>query len=184
MPHITAELFATLDGTVSAPQHWHGPFWDPAMGQRTEQLLAAADVMLLGRNTYLEHADYWPTDTSAMGDLMNGIAKIVVSTTLSSPQWQNTTIVDDGLAAAHEHLGGRNVVVTGSVAMIKSLLRLGLLDELRLIVDPVVVDNGIRLFTESLKNPLRLVESVPYPTGAVSLHYAIEAGADPEASQR
>jgi dihydrofolate reductase len=173
MAHITAELFSTLDGTVSSPQDWHGPYWEAEMGERTEPLLTESEVMLLGRNTYLEHAAYWPTDDGSMADPMNGIAKVVVSATLGEPEWQNTRAARDGLASAVAGLGDSRVVVTGSVALVRGLLDAGLLDELRLIVDPLVMEGGTRLFDGSGRIALQLTEAVPFAGGAVSLHYAI-----------
>jgi dihydrofolate reductase len=105
LAHITSELFCTLDGIVSSPQDWHGPYWNPVDGERTERLLSESDVMLLGRNTYLEHAAYWPTDSGTMADLMNGIPKVVVSSTLDQPGWANTTTARGGLKLALESLG-------------------------------------------------------------------------------
>lgn len=175
MTRIAAELFSTLDGRVSSPQDWHGLYWTPEAGAATERLLGASQLMLLGRNTYLEHAAYWPTDTGTMADLMNGIPKLVVSTTLDRADWENTSIARDGLEAALDSVEGRDIVVTGSVALVKSLLRIGRLDELRLIVDPVVAGSGTRLFDDGTDIGLTLIESKPQDSGAVSLHYAVGA---------
>jgi dihydrofolate reductase len=175
MAHITSELFCTLDGIVSAPQDWHGPYWDAEAGERTERLLAESDVMLLGRNTYLEHAGYWPSDSGSMADLMNSIPKLVVSSTLETADWANTTIASTGLDAALASLGDQRVVVTGSVALVQSLLAAGALDELRLIIDPVVVGEGTRLFDGAHGMPLRLVEQFTNPAGAISARYATDA---------
>jgi dihydrofolate reductase len=128
--------------------------------------------MLLGRNTYLEHAGYWPSDTGSMADLMNGISKVVVSSTLDTADWANTTIEPKGLDAALESLGERRVVVTGSVALVQSLLAAGALDELRLIIDPVIVGEGTRLFDGIPAMPLRLLEQFTGPAGATSVHYS------------
>jgi dihydrofolate reductase len=173
MAHITSELFCTLDGIVSKPQEWHGPYWDAEAGERTERLLADSDVMLLGRNTYFEHAGYWPTDTGTMADLMNGISKVVVSSTLDAPEWANTTVARGGLRAALDSLGAQRVVVTGSVALVKSLLTGGALDELRLIMDPVIVGDGTRLCEGVTGMQLELVEEFTGPNGTISARYAI-----------
>jgi dihydrofolate reductase len=113
-----------------------------------------------------------------MADLMNGIPKLVVSATLDRADWQNTSIARDGLEAALDGLDGlegRDVVVTGSVALVKSLLRIGRLDELRLIVDPIVTGSGTQLFDDGTDIGLSLIESTPQESGAVSLHYAVGA---------
>jgi dihydrofolate reductase len=172
LAHITSELFCTLDGIVSSPQDWHGPYWNPEDGERTERLLAESELMLLGRNTYLEHAAYWPTDSGSMADLMNGIAKVVVSSTLDKPEWANTTVARNGLLAALESLGERKVIVTGSVALVKGLLAAGALDELRLIIDPLVVTHGTRLFEGINEMSLTLIEEFTADSGAISARYA------------
>jgi dihydrofolate reductase len=172
MAHITAELFCTLNGVVSSPQDWHGPYWTNDAGERTERLLEDSEVMLLGRNTYLEHAEYWPTDAGSMADLMNGIPKLVVSATLDAVDWASSRLAGEGLDSALAELGDARTVVTGSVALVRSLIAAGELDELRLIVDPVIVANGTRLFDDAPDRSLRLVESIPSSTGAVTLQYA------------
>lgn len=173
MAHITSELFCTLDGIVSSPQDWHGPYWDAEAGDRTEQLLAGSDVMLLGRNTYLEHAAYWPSDSGSMADLMNGIPKVVVSSTLESADWNNASVARNGVDAAIGALGDQRVVVTGSVALVKSLLAAGALDELSLIIDPLIVGDGTRLFDGLGAVELRTLEMHTGPGGAISARYAI-----------
>jgi dihydrofolate reductase len=172
MPHITAELFITLDGVVEAPQNW-GDHWVPEMGAGTEQLLDSAEVMLLGRNSYLEHAGYWPTETGRMADLMNGIPKLVVSSTLRDPEWNNTTVEAGGLDAALASLGSRRVAVTGSVALVQSLIAAGALDELRLLMSPIVLGSGVRLFEGAAPVTLQLAESVPFTSGAIGLTYRL-----------
>jgi dihydrofolate reductase len=130
--------------------------------------------MLLGRNTYLEHAGYWPTDTGSMADLMNGIPKLVLSATLQAVDWSNSRLASEGLDAALVELGGAKTVITGSVALVRSLIAAGELDELRLIVDPVIVARGTRLFDDAPDRSLRLVDSNQSSTGAVSLQYALD----------
>lgn len=176
MRKITSELFCTLDGVVSSPDKWHGPFHDNGVSELIEAGMAAADTMLLGRNTYLEHVGYWPEATGSMADLMNGIPKIVVSASLEKVAWQNTTLltgdVTKKVSELKEQSSGGPILITGSVALVKTLMGAGLLNELRLIVDPIVVGEGTRLFdpvTESAT--FALVDVTRFDTGAIALTY-------------
>ncbi|WP_131738422.1 dihydrofolate reductase family protein [Actinomadura roseirufa] len=176
MRRITAELFSTLDGVVDAPEKWHIPFHTDAMAALTEETLAASDTMLLGRATYLEHAGYWPDESGRLADLMNGIHKIVYTTTLTDLAWNNSTPAAGDIAARVRELKdgpGGGIAVTGSVSVVRALLRAGLLDELRLIIDPVVAGTGERLFEEGLDHAtFGLVESRAFDTGALSVTYS------------
>ncbi|MFI6599893.1 dihydrofolate reductase family protein [Nonomuraea sp. NPDC050536] len=171
MTKITAELFSTLDGVVSAPEEWHGPYFTEEMGARTGELIAASGVMLLGRRTYEMHAGYWPTADDPMAELMNSIPKLVVTWTLETFDWENSSALK-GTVADLKAEGGPDILITGSVALVQSLLREALIDELRLIVDPLVAVEGTRLF-QGYDGPhgLRLLDSHPFSTGALSLTY-------------
>src|SRR4051812_45232565 len=100
MRKLTAELFSTLDGIVSGPQHWHGPYFTEEAGRQTEESLATSDLMLLGGNTYDEHAGYWPTAEGRMADLMNGIPKLVVTSRTEPLLWSNSTQLSGDVEAA------------------------------------------------------------------------------------
>jgi dihydrofolate reductase len=175
MRKLTAELFSTLDGIVSGPQQWHGPYFSEEAGRQTEESLATSDLMLLGGNTYDEHAGYWPTAEGRMADLMNGIAKVVVTSRTEPLEWSNSSqlsgAVETSIRNLKEQPGG-DILITGSVALVKSLLGAGLLDELRLIVDPIVVAEGARLFDTAPSSEWSLTATTPHPTGAVSLTYS------------
>jgi len=147
------------------------------MGRRTEELLAASDVMLLGRSTYLEHAGFWPTADGRMAELMNGIAKLVVTSTLSELSWSNSRRLSADLRSEVGALsdGDQHVLVAGSVRLVKTLLGWGGLDRLRLIVDPIVLGAGTRLFDDGERHALQLIEEQRFATGAVSLTYDIAA---------
>jgi hypothetical protein len=104
MRKITAELFSTLDGIVSGPQHWHGPYFSEEAGRQTEESLANSDLMLLGANTYDEHAGYWPTADGRMAELMNGIAKLVVTSRSEPLEWSNSTRLSGEVEASVSEL--------------------------------------------------------------------------------
>ncbi|MFI7233310.1 dihydrofolate reductase family protein [Nonomuraea angiospora] len=177
MRKIVAELFSSLDGVVGSPDQWHGPFHDEEMEQRIAANLAAADTMLLGRRTYEEHAGYWPTATGVLADRMNDLHKVVFSATLPALEWRNSTLVGGDAIKEITRLRrepGKDIVVTGSVTLVQELLRAGLLDELRLLIDPVVVREGRKLF-EGGGDRLTwtLLASHSYRSGTVSATYAV-----------
>ncbi|MBO2448978.1 dihydrofolate reductase family protein [Actinomadura barringtoniae] len=174
MKKIVSELFMTLDGVVAEPGKWHSPFHDPEMDRAIEAGMAAADTMLLGRRTYEEHAGYWPAATGSMADLMNGLPKVVLSTTLTAPKWKNTSLITtfDEVANLKEAPGDGPILITGSPTLVRALLRNGLLDELRLLIDPVVTGTGARLFED---RPLGFerVATEAFPSGSLSVTYAV-----------
>ena len=179
MRKIVAGTFVSLDGVMESPDQWHFPYFDDAMGQAVGSQMAEADAMLLGRVTYQEFASYWPqqTDDTPGADFMNPVQKYVVSTTLSNvDEWQNSTLIDgNNFVAEIQRLKaspGKNINVTGSARLVQSLLREGLLDELRLLVHPIVVGKGKRLLDgDTGQVPLKLVDSQTFDTGVLYLTY-------------
>ncbi|GIH06820.1 pyrimidine reductase [Rhizocola hellebori] len=174
MRKIVAGLFISLDGVVEAPQNWHFPYFNDEMGQAVGEQMGGAEAMLLGRVTYDEFASYWPHQDpdGEMVAQMNNTPKYVVSTTLSNPEWQNTTVIGlDELAKLKQEPGG-DLGMSGSPTLVRSLLRAGLLDELRLLVHPIVVGSGKRLFPDgSDSQPLKLLDSKTFETGVMYLTY-------------
>jgi len=177
MRKIVAGLFISLDGVVEAADQWMGPWFNAELGQTVGSLMAEQDAMLLGRVTYQEFAGHWPHQTGEMADTMNGTAKYVVSGTLPSADWQNTTLIPAASALADiaelKQKPGQNIGMTGSGTLVSSLLREGLLDELHLLVFPLVVGSGKRLFgTPGDKLPLELLGSATFQNGVVHVTYA------------
>jgi dihydrofolate reductase len=177
MRKIVAGLFISLDGVIEDPNEWTGPWFNAELGQAVGSMIAAQDTMLLGRVTYDAFAAHWPHQTGEMADTMNGTAKYVVSGTLKSADWQNTTLIPGDRAAEQiaelKRQPGKNIGMTGSGTLASWLLREGLLDELRLLVIPVVLGHGKRLFAEpGDKVPLRLLDSATFATGVMHLAYA------------
>ncbi len=177
MRKIVAGLFISLDGVIEAPQTWHFPYFNDEMGAAVGAQMAASDAMLLGRVTYQEFAAFWP---SAPADdpftaVMNNTPKYVVSTTLETAEWQNTTLINGNIAeeiAQLKQQPGKEIGITGSATLVRSLLRMNLLDELRLLVHPIVVGTGKRLFPDgSEQTPLKLADSRTFSTGVVYLTY-------------
>ncbi len=178
MRNIVAGLFVSLDGVFEAPDQWHFPYFNDEMGAAVESQMAAADAMLLGRVTYQEFASFWPhqnNDELNFADHMNTTPKYVVSTTLDSVDWQNSTLIKGDVNAELTKLKqqpGKNISITGSGILVESLLRDKLLDELVLLVHPIVVGKGKRLFAnEGDRQPLELVDAKTFSTGVLSLTY-------------
>ena len=177
MRKIVSGLFISLDGVIEAPNDWTGPWFNPELGQAVGSFIAAQDAMLLGRVSYDEFAAFWPQQTGDMADSMNGTAKYVVSGTLKSAEWQNSTLIPAASAIAEiaelKQRPGKNIGMTGSATLVSSLLREGLLDELHLFVFPVVLGSGKRLFAApGDKLPLKLINSATFDTGVLHLTYA------------
>jgi dihydrofolate reductase len=176
MRKIVANFFISLDGVVERPDQWHFPYFNEEMGEVVGAGMATSDTMLLGRKTYQEFAGYWPSQSEPPADHMNGIQKVVVSTTLERAEWQNSTLIRANVAEELTRLKsqpGKEIGTVGSATLVRSLIRDGLLDELRLLLHPIVVGKGQRLFEDGLdKVPLKLVASRPFSTGVLYLTYA------------
>jgi dihydrofolate reductase len=174
MRKIVSGLFISLDGVVEAPDQWQFPYFNEEMGNAVQSLMGGSEAMLLGRRTYEEFAAYWPTSTDDFAGYMNDTPKYVVSNTLTSADWQNSTLVSGDvlkeLARLKEQPGG-NLGMTGSGTLVRSLLREGLLDELHLLVHPIIVGTGKRLFDDGPRIPLRLTNSQTFSTGVLDLTY-------------
>ena len=177
MRKIVAGIMTSLDGVIESPEQWMGPYFAPELGQVVGSIMGAQDAMLLGRVTYETLAAYWPQQAGEMADTMNNTPKYVVSGTLKSADWQNSTLIPAAGAvaeiAALKQRPGRNIGMTGSGILTAALLREGLLDELHLFVFPLIVGSGQRLFgAPGSQLPLKLLGSAPFPTGVVHLTYA------------
>lgn len=180
MRKIVAGLWMSLDGVMESPEKWSFAYMNDEAGQAVGAQFAASDAMLLGRRTYEEFAAVWPSRTSAefgpIADAMNNTPKYVVSTTLDTVEWQNSTLIKGNLAEELNKLQqqpGKNIAITGSATLVRSLLQEGLLDELMLLICPIVLGAGKRLFEDGGHQvPLKLVESKAFSTGVLSVAYA------------
>jgi dihydrofolate reductase len=178
MRKIVAAEHLTLDGVVQSPEKWSFQYFNDELIGAIGASMASADTMLLGRRTYQEFAAVWPdrgTD-EPVAAVMNNTPKLVVSTTLDTVEWQNSTLITGNLVEELTRLKrqpGKNISVVGSPTLVRSLLREGLLDELQLLVYPIVVGTGERLFPDKGEPvPLRLVDATTFGTGVLSLTYA------------
>ncbi len=173
---LAATLFMTLDGVVEAPDKWSFPFWSDETGKFKLDELRATDALLLGRVTYEGFAAAWPgrKDEEGFADRFNSMPKYVASKTLKKPEWNNSHLVKGDLAAEVSKLKqqpGHDIVIHGSPTLIRSLLPHDLIDEYRLLVYPIVLGRGKRLFDEASQAKLKLVESETFSKGVVKLVY-------------
>lgn len=178
MRKVTAGLFVSLDGVVESPEKWHFPYFNDEMGEAVGAAISSSDAMLLGRVTYQEFAAYWPgvsSEDEPFATHMNNTPKYVVSKTLDKAEWNNSTLISGNVAEEITKLKqqpGKNIGITGSATLVQSLLQDDLLDELGLMIHPVVVGSGKRLFQEGGgPKGLKLVDSMTFSTGVVSLTY-------------
>jgi dihydrofolate reductase len=178
MRKIVAGLFISLDGVTESPDKWQFPYFSDALGAEIGAQMAASDALLLGRVTYQDFASYWPSAPAEepFAAHLNNTPKYVVSTTLDTVTWQNSTLINGDVGAeitALKQQPGKNINITGSATLVRSLLRDGLLDELRLLVHPVVVGGGKHLFEGmDAQMALTLVEAKTLDKGVLSLVYA------------
>ena len=184
---IAAGLFMSLDGVVESPSQWGFQYMNDEMNKGIAAGIAQADAVLIGRRTYLEFAELWPNQGSEvpMADFLNHTRKYVVSTTLDTLAWQPATLIKGNLAEELMKLKqqpGGIIQIPGSPTLVRSLLRLGLLDILNLSICPVVVGSGMRLFDEITKQvPLKLVHATILSTGVLGATYQpVRASGFPE----
>jgi dihydrofolate reductase len=184
--------FISLDGVIQAPggadedtegefKHggWTWPYWHDDIGAAFGALMQEVDTFLLGRKTYVTHANAFepmkPGDY--FGDMMNAPSKYVVSRTLEKPIWRNTTIIRDNVVEAVRKLKaapGKNIMTDGSHQLVHTLLEHDLVDELHLLLYPLILGGGKRLIPERVHATFKLKAATPYPSGVVGLHYERE----------
>jgi dihydrofolate reductase len=175
MGFIKSSLFISLDGVIESPETWHFEYFNDEMGAVVGEQMAGNDATLLGRQTYDEFASYWPNadPNDPITGLMNGARKYVVSTTLAEATWQNCTVINGDVKAELTQLKtDTRLGTTGSATLVRWLLEQGLVDELHLLVHPVVVGHGKKLFADGAKVPLQLVSATTFTTGVLHLVYA------------
>jgi dihydrofolate reductase len=177
MHKVTAGLFSSIDGVVEAPNEWQ-PAFDEEMGAVLSRMLEEQDAVLLGRMTFTEWAEYWPTSTDEpFASWINTIPKYVASDTLDSvAHWSNSNLIEgsvaDFIAELRERDGG-TIGTAGSPTLVRCLIEQGLLDELTLMISPVVAGGGRkRLFpNDAALTKTELIEAVPTSSGALIATY-------------
>ncbi len=184
MRKVIVSEFVTLDDVMEDPggaekfAHggWTMPYWDEEIGKVKFDELFASDALLLGRVTYQGFAAAWPgrTDEAGFADRMNSLHKYVVSTTLEEVEWNNSRLIKGNIVEEISKLKqqpGQDILIAGSGELVHTLMQHDLVDDYRLLVYPVVLGSGKRLFQGGSKTTLRLVETRTFPSGVVLLEY-------------
>src|SRR5512142_762479 len=187
MRKLIVSEFVTLDGVMQAPGGkdedrdggfeyggWTWPYWHDDIGRSFGTLMQDVDAFLLGRRTYVIHAEaFEPMPAGDLfGDLMNAPKKYVVSRTLTEPKWRNTTIIRDNVMESVRALkgqAGKNILTDGSSQLVHALLAHDLVDELRLLLYPLTLGSGKRVLPEGVHATFSLMAATPYPSGVVGL---------------
>ena len=190
MGKVVVSQFVTVDGVVEDPGGsekspyggWAFQFDRGAEGDQFKfDEVTAAEALLLGRRTYEGFAEAWPSREGEFADKFNNMPKYVVSSTLDDPAWNNTTVLGTDVPAAVAHLKGEiagDILVNGSVQLAGELIDHDLVDELRLMVFPIVIGGGLRLFGErKVPRPLRLIESRQAGETLITIYAPADAAA-------
>ena len=183
MKRIIAGLFISLDGVVEAPDQWHFPYFNDEMGVAVDAMLGPAETILFGRKTYDSFAGAWPEREAAgeedapFAKKLGDARKIVASNRRLEFTWRNSEQLEGDLVEAVTALknepGDGTIGMSGSISVVRQLLDAGLLDELHLLVHPIAVRKGMRLFDECESSvPLTLISSDRFETGVLNLVYA------------
>ena len=181
MTSVISTLFISLDGVAEIDPVWHFPYFDDAMGAAVGEDYADTDALLLGRATCVSFAGAWPgRETAGEADAgfakeLGDVRKLVATHGDEDLGWRNAEATDDllaSVAALRAEPGVEKVLVAGSLSVVRQLLAAGELDELRLLVHPVIAGSGGRLYETLDLQPLKLLSSAVFPTGVVRLIYA------------
>jgi dihydrofolate reductase len=174
------QMNVTLDGLMEGPRHeldYTAQFPDPDFDRYASEMLQSIDGVLLGRRTYELFAGYWPTATGPDADRLNELPKTVFSRTLKSLQWNNSRLVSDNVVQEVERLkreSGKELALFGSADLGSTLVRLGLIDEIRLLVSPVLLGKGTPMFQEIGRIvDLKLTRASTWSSGIVVLYYEL-----------
>jgi dihydrofolate reductase len=177
MRPIVNSTFVSLDGVINHMEHWHFDYIDDEQRALTRDQQLAADAMLMGRATYESYAAVWPTRSDEYADRINSMPKYVVSTTLTAPEWDNTTVISGDMieeVSALKAREGKAILMHGYGPVAKSLLREGLLDEIHFWVHPAFAGVGEAndlLLEPGLNTALQLMGTKTLKSGVVVLSY-------------
>lgn len=193
MRKLIVSEFMSLDGVMQAPggkdedldggfEHggWTVPYWHDDIGVGFLTMIRDCDALLLGRRTYVTHAEAFEpmAEGNPFGDALNAPKKYVVSKTLRDPIWRNTTVIRENVIEAVRALKaepGKSIFTDGSSQLVHALLEHDLVDELHLLVYPIVLGSGKRVLPDGLSTRFKLLSAKSFPTGVVALHYGRDA---------
>jgi dihydrofolate reductase len=175
MRKVIVSCFMSLDGVIENPM-WTVPYWGDDIAAYQGRDTENADLLLMGRKTYEGFAAAWPsrTDVESGGAYFNAVKKVVASRTLTETPWNNTSVlqgdVGDAIAALKAQ-PGKNILKYGGGGLLQLLMERGLLDELHVLVYPVVVGVGARLFPDGAQGTLQLAQTQTFASGVIALDY-------------
>jgi dihydrofolate reductase len=176
------QISATLDGFMEGPNHEltdTAEISDPDFDRYASEMLRSIDTILLGRRTYELFAGYWPSASGPDADRLNQLPKVVFSTTLARTEWSNSRLVKENVGDEVARLKGqpgRDIAVFGSADLAATLIGLGLIDEYRILVSPVLLGKGTPVFKDiDDRVGLKLVSATTWSSGIVALFYRLEA---------
>jgi dihydrofolate reductase len=171
---VVYELLS-LDGIAEAPDTFFG--WDDSLDARLAAEITTQDAVILGRRSYTEWAKFWPSsDIEPFATFINGVTKYVATSTPLDLDWANTTAIDGGLVEFVRDLkrqSGRDVGVHGSISVAQTLIAAGVVDELRLLIGPMIAGHGRRLLDGLPSIKLELIRSEISPTGYLLVDYRV-----------
>ncbi len=173
MRNIVVTEFLSLDGVMEEPA-WTAPYWNDDIAQFKAEESYASAALLLGRVTYQGFAAAWPESEDEGADQINNMPKYVVSTTLTTAEWNNSTLIKDQIVEEITRLkqqDGKDILVYGSGALVQTLTQNDLVDRYRLLIYPVVIGKGKRLFQEGTATTLKLLEVRSLSSGVAALVY-------------
>jgi dihydrofolate reductase len=178
MRKLVVSEYLSLDGVAEQPDEFvFVADFDDSMEEDFARVIAAQDTVLLGRRTYDEWAAFWPnSDIEPFASFINPVEKFVVTSTPLEPPWSNASVVEGDLVEFVTDLkqrSGNDIGVAGSITLVQSLLDVGLVDELRLVIAPVLHMHGRKLFDKGLATRLTLTCEVTSPTGYLLLDYRV-----------
>jgi dihydrofolate reductase len=173
MSKVVVTEFVSLDGVMEEPA-WTAPYWNDEIAQFKSEEMLASDALLLGRVTYQGFAAAWPQSTDEGAERMNSMPKYVVSTTLDTVEWNNSRLIKGNVVEELTHLKqqeGGDLLVFGSATLIQTLMQHDLVDRYRLLIYPVVLGKGKRLFQEDALATLKLAQAQSFSSGVAALVY-------------
>jgi len=174
MRKLVVTEFMTLDGSIGAPM-WSFPYWGDDISNFKAEETESSSTLLLGRVTYEGFAQAWPAQADAPGGAyFNGVEKVVVTSTLDNLEWNNSRKLEGDVIEGVKALKAGeddNITIHGSGTLARSLIKAGLVDSIRVIIYPLTVGEGPRLFEDGMAGKYRLVEARPFASGAVGLIY-------------
>jgi dihydrofolate reductase len=172
---VVYELLS-LDGVAEAPDRFFDQ-WDQAMDANLGAVIATQDAVILGRRSYDEWAQFWPSSQiQPFASFINGVAKYAATSTPLAREWANATVLDGGLVEFVRDLQrgrGGDVGVHASLSIVQALLAVGVVDELRLVIAPKIVGRGRRLLDGLPSIPLEAIRSERSPTGYLLVDYRV-----------